>query len=64
MTEWPEFGELDLGDGRARRCAARCVVDGRNFLDPDAVRAAGLIYEAVGAAAGRRNGARWTACRR
>ena len=24
------------------------VVDGRNFLDPDAVRAAGLIYEGVG----------------
>ena len=25
-------------------------VDGRNFLDPDAARAAGLIYEGIGAA--------------
>ena len=26
----------------------RLVVDGRNFLDPDAVSAAGLTYEGVG----------------
>ncbi len=24
------------------------LVDGRNFLDPDAVRAAGITYEAIG----------------
>ena len=41
VTEWPEFAELDwvqLGE----RMPGRLVVDGRNFLDPDAVRAAGL----------------------
>ncbi len=27
------------------------VVDGRNFLDPEAVRVSGLIYEGVGRAA-------------
>jgi UDPglucose 6-dehydrogenase len=24
------------------------VIDGRNFVDPDAVRAAGFIYEGIG----------------
>ena len=24
------------------------IVDGRNFLDPDALRAAGLTYEGIG----------------
>jgi UDPglucose 6-dehydrogenase len=28
--------------------ATPLVVDGRNFLDPDAVRAAGLTYEGIG----------------
>jgi UDPglucose 6-dehydrogenase len=26
----------------------RLIVDGRNFLDPAALRAAGLIYEGIG----------------
>jgi UDPglucose 6-dehydrogenase len=26
----------------------RLVIDGRNALDPDALRAAGLVYEGVG----------------
>ena len=47
VTEWPEFGELDWAALRARM-ATPLVVDGRNFLDPDAVRAAGLIYEGIG----------------
>jgi UDPglucose 6-dehydrogenase len=47
VTEWPEFAELDL---RALAAAMRgdLVVDGRNFLDPAAVSAAGLAYEAIG----------------
>ena len=28
--------------------AGSLVIDGRNFLDPDAVRAAGFIYEGIG----------------
>jgi hypothetical protein len=28
--------------------AGRLVVDGRNFVDPEAVRAAGFIYEGIG----------------
>jgi UDPglucose 6-dehydrogenase len=49
VTEWPEFGELDFGDV-AGAMRGRLVVDGRNFLDPDAVGAAGLTYEGIGRA--------------
>jgi hypothetical protein len=47
VTEWPEFGELDWAQ-LSERMAGRLVVDGRNFLDPDAVRGAGFIYEGIG----------------
>jgi UDPglucose 6-dehydrogenase len=47
VTEWPEFGELDLVDVAARMRGS-LLVDGRNFLDPDRVREAGLTYEGVG----------------
>ena len=47
VTEWPEFGRLDWG---AAAVAMRrpLVVDGRNFLDPDAIAEAGLEYEGIG----------------
>ena len=47
VTEWPEFGELDLGE-LAGSMRGSLLVDGRNYLDPLAARAAGLIYEAIG----------------
>jgi UDPglucose 6-dehydrogenase len=47
VTEWPEFGELDLR-GLAESMRGTLLVDGRNYLDPDRVRDAGLIYEAIG----------------
>jgi UDPglucose 6-dehydrogenase len=47
VTEWPEFAELDWTEA-ARRMANPLIVDGRNFLDPDALRAAGFTYEAIG----------------
>jgi UDPglucose 6-dehydrogenase len=47
VTEWPEFRALDLA-GTAQAMRGTLLVDGRNFLDPVAVRAAGLTYEAVG----------------
>jgi UDPglucose 6-dehydrogenase len=47
VTEWPEFGALDFGD-IAAAMRGDLVVDGRNFLDPDAVRDAGLAYEGIG----------------
>jgi UDPglucose 6-dehydrogenase len=47
VTEWPEFAELDWPTV-AERMAGRLVIDGRNFVDPDRVRAAGFIYEGIG----------------
>jgi UDPglucose 6-dehydrogenase len=47
VTEWPEFAELVWAEV-AKRMANPVLVDGRNFLDPDVVRAAGITYEAIG----------------
>jgi UDPglucose 6-dehydrogenase len=47
VTEWPEFAGLDFSDV-AVAMRGTLVVDGRNFLDPEAVTAAGLDYEGVG----------------
>ena len=57
VTEWPEFQTLDWGLV-AERMHGVLVIDGRNALDPDAVRAAGLTYEGVGRSAQRRAGER------
>src|SRR5215216_1953418 len=46
VTEWPEFRELDLS-ALAERMRGDLLIDGRNFLDPDAVIAAGLAYEGI-----------------
>jgi len=47
VTDWPEFGEIDWPDA-ARRMRTPVLVDGRNFLDPVALRSAGFTYEAIG----------------
>jgi len=47
VTEWPEFAEIDWSAAR-ERVAGAVVVDGRNHLDPEAVRGAGFVYEGVG----------------
>jgi UDPglucose 6-dehydrogenase len=47
VTEWPEFADLDWAEA-ASRMARPLVVDGRNFLDPDALRGAGFEYEGIG----------------
>jgi len=47
VTEWPQFAELDWA-ALAGRMATPLIVDGRNFLDPDAMRAAGFTYEGIG----------------
>jgi UDPglucose 6-dehydrogenase len=47
VTEWPEFAELEWSEV-ARRMGNPLLVDGRNFLDPAAIRAAGITYEAIG----------------
>jgi UDPglucose 6-dehydrogenase len=47
VTEWPEFAELDWADA-AKRMARPLIVDGRNFLDSEALRSAGFVYEGIG----------------
>jgi UDPglucose 6-dehydrogenase len=47
VTEWAEFAELDWA-ALAKRMATPLVVDGRNFLDPAALREAGFAYEGIG----------------
>jgi UDPglucose 6-dehydrogenase len=47
VTEWPELATIanaDVRDAMARPV----IVDGRNLLDPIAVRAAGFVYEGIG----------------
>jgi UDPglucose 6-dehydrogenase len=53
VTEWPEFKTLDL-PAAAASMRGSLFVDGRNFIDPDSARSAGLVYEAIGRPA--RNG--------
>jgi UDPglucose 6-dehydrogenase len=50
VTEWPQLAEVDWASV-GPRMRSRVLVDGRNMLDPDAMRAAGFTYDAIGRAA-------------
>jgi UDPglucose 6-dehydrogenase len=47
VTEWAEFSEIDWNEA-ANRMSGTLVVDGRNFLDREAIEAAGLVYTGIG----------------
>jgi len=47
VTEWQELLDLDW-QKVAAAMKGDLVIDGRNALDPEAVRAAGLVYEGIG----------------
>ena len=47
VTEWPEVTELDWA-AAGERMRGRVVIDGRNVLDPDEMRALGFAYEGIG----------------
>ncbi|MEX0849974.1 MAG: UDP-glucose/GDP-mannose dehydrogenase family protein [Gaiellaceae bacterium] len=49
VTEWPELRDLDWAEAGARM-RNRLLVDGRNMLDPAALRALGFEYEGIGRA--------------
>jgi UDPglucose 6-dehydrogenase len=51
VTEWPEFGEIDWADAAARM-ANPLLIDGRNYLDPAVLEAAGFTYEGIGRVGG------------
>jgi len=47
LTEWPEFTSLDLERAKTL-LSGSAIVDTRNLLNPQIVRAAGLTYDGVG----------------
>src|SRR5271165_4093930 len=47
VTEWSEFMQLDW-KLIAEAMRGNVLIDGRNALDPESVRAAGLVYEGIG----------------
>ena len=47
LTEWPEFRSLDFEQVK-ELLSGSAIVDTRNLLDPQSVRAAGLGYDGVG----------------
>jgi len=47
VTEWPEIRELDWAEA-SKRMRGNVVVDGRNLLDPAALRSLGFVYEGIG----------------
>ena len=50
VTEWPQLADLDWASiGATMRTPV--FVDGRNMLEPEAMRAAGFTYDAIGRAA-------------
>jgi UDPglucose 6-dehydrogenase len=51
VTEWPELVDLDWADA-AKRMRNALLVDGRNALDSEVVRAGGFEYEGIGRAYG------------
>jgi UDPglucose 6-dehydrogenase len=48
VTEWPEFKELDWAHDVKHAMKTSLIVDGRNYLDREALMAAGFTYEGVG----------------
>ena len=51
VTEWDELKSVASADALARM-RTPLIIDGRNLLDPETVRAAGFTYEGVGRAVG------------
>jgi len=51
VTEWPELAQLDWA-GLGTTMRTRVMIDGRNMLEPDDLRAAGFTYEGIGRGTG------------
>ncbi len=51
VTEWGQLAQLDWAVAAARM-RNPLLIDGRNMLDPDSMRAAGFVYDGIGRAAG------------
>ena len=55
ITEWEQYRELDLDSLKAKMAQA-IVIDLRNLLNPEQVRAHGFIYEGIGRGSKQRMG--------
>jgi UDPglucose 6-dehydrogenase len=51
VTEWPQLADVDWASVARTMSQGPVFVDGRNMLDPAAMRAAGFTYEAIGRSA-------------
>ena len=49
VTEWPEIASIANAE-TLKAMRTPLIIDGRNFLDPEAVRAVGFEYEGIGRA--------------
>lgn len=47
VTDWQEFGELDYAL-LASKMTNPIIIDGRNYLDPEALTNAGFTYIGIG----------------
>jgi UDPglucose 6-dehydrogenase len=47
VTEWEEFAHLPLAEMK-KRMRHHLIIDGRNFLNAEEIRAAGFTYEGIG----------------
>ena len=56
VTEWPQLADVDW-EAVAGSMRTPHFIDGRNMLDPQAMRAAGFTYDAIGRAAATGAGA-------
>jgi UDPglucose 6-dehydrogenase len=50
VTEWPQLADVDWA-ALASTMRSPILIDGRNMLDPDTMRAAGFDYDGIGRAA-------------
>ncbi len=48
VTEWPQLADVDWASVATTMRPDPVFVDGRNMLDPNAMRAAGFTYDAIG----------------
>ena len=47
LTEWPEFAEIDFNEVK-KRMRNHYVLDGRNHLEAEEIKALGFYYEGIG----------------
>jgi len=47
LTEWPEFSEINFKEVK-KRMRNHCILDGRNYLEGEKIKALGFYYQGIG----------------